>query len=159
MTTYISILRGINVGGQKIIKMDALRKMYEKLHFEDVKTYVQSGNVIFSAKEKDTKALEKLIASQIEKDFGFDVSIIVLNIKTLEEIIENNPFAKDNLKETEFLHVTFLANNPSEFDKEKIIEKKTSKRRNCVYAKCCLFVLSEWVCKNEAQQPLFRKQT
>lgn len=141
MTTYISILRGINVGGQKIIKMDALRKMYEKLHFEDVKTYVQSGNVIFSAKEKDTKALEKLIVSQIEKDFGFDASIIVLNIKTLEEIIENNPFAKDNLKETEFLHVTFLANNPSEFDKEKIIEKKHPNEEiaftpNAVYLYC-----------------------
>ena len=51
MTTYISILRGINVSGQKIIKMDALKRMYEKLNFENIQTYVQSGNVIFSVKE------------------------------------------------------------------------------------------------------------
>ena len=55
MTTYISILRGINVSGQKLIKMDALRKIYENLNFENVHTYIQSGNIIFSSKEKETK--------------------------------------------------------------------------------------------------------
>jgi uncharacterized protein (DUF1697 family) len=47
MVTYISILRGIIVSGQKMIKMDALKKMYEELHFENIQTYIQSGNVIF----------------------------------------------------------------------------------------------------------------
>ena len=124
MTTYISILRGINVSGQKIIKMDALKRMYEKLNFENVQTYVQSGNVIFSVKETDTKEIEKIISSQIEKEFGFDVPVIVLSAKILGTIIENNPFTKDNSKEPQFLHVTFLADNPIEFDKEKIVEKK-----------------------------------
>ncbi len=141
MTTYISILRGINVSGQKIIKMDALKNMYEKLNFENVQTYVQSGNVIFSVKEKDTKALEKVISLQIEKEFGFNVPVIVLNTKTLVKIIENNPFAKNDLKETEFLHVTFLADIPPEFDKEKILEKKQLHEEiaflpNAVYLYC-----------------------
>src|SRR5690554_5437394 len=141
MTTYISILRGINVSGQKLIKMDTLKKMYEKLNFQNVQTYVQSGNVIFSAKEKDTKALEKIISSQIEKEFGFDVPVIVLNAKTLESVIENNPFGKDNLKEAAFLHVTFLADNPSEFDIDKIAEKKQPSEEvaitpNAVYLYC-----------------------
>jgi uncharacterized protein (DUF1697 family) len=141
MTTYISILRGINVSGQKLIKMDTLKKMYEKLNCDNVKTYVQSGNVIFSAKEKDTQELEKVISSQIEKEFGFDVPVIVLNVKTFETIIENNPFGKGNLKETAFLHVTFLADNPSEFDKEKIVEKKQPSEEvaftpNAVYLYC-----------------------
>lgn len=48
MTTYISILRGINVSGQKLIKMDALKKMYGKLNFENIQTYIQSGNVVFN---------------------------------------------------------------------------------------------------------------
>lgn len=62
MITYISILRGINVSGQKIIKMDALRKMDQKLNYENVESYLQSGNIIFLAKEKDTKELLKLAA-------------------------------------------------------------------------------------------------
>lgn len=141
MTTYISILRGINVSGQKIIKMDALKRMYEKLNFENVQTYVQSGNVIFSVKETDTKVIEKIISSQIEKEFGFDVPVIVLSAKTLETIIENNSFTKDNSKEPQFLHVTFLADNPAEFNKEKIVEKKQAGEeiaftQNAIYLYC-----------------------
>lgn len=141
MTRYISILRGINVSGQKIIKMDALRKMYKKLNFEYIQTYVQSGNVIFSVKENDAKVLEKLISLQVEKEFGFYVPIMVLNIKTLEKIIENNPFTKDNLKETKFMYITFLADNLSEFDEEKVVEKKQPSEEiaftsNAVYLYC-----------------------
>jgi len=124
MTTYISILRGINVSGQKIIKMDALKKMYENLNFEDIQTYVQSGNVIFSSKENEPKKLEKIISSKIKTQFGFDIPVIVLSAKTLETIIKNNPFAKDKLKDISFLHVTFLADKTEQFSKESIIEKK-----------------------------------
>ena len=141
MTTYISILRGINVSGQKLIKMDTLKRMYENLNFENVQTYVQSGNVIFSAKEEAPKELEKIISSKIETEFGFEVPVIVLNLNTLEKIIKNNPFIKDNLKDTSFLHVTFLADNPTQFSKESIIEKKQPNEeidftQNAVYLYC-----------------------
>lgn len=126
MTTYISILRGINVSGQKLIKMEVLKKMYEKLNFENIQTYVQSGNVVFSANSKDPKELEKIISSGIESEFGFKVPVIVLKAETLETIVANNPFAKDSHKDIAFLHVTFLAEVPSGFDKESIIEKKHS---------------------------------
>jgi uncharacterized protein (DUF1697 family) len=59
MTTYISILRGINVNGQKLIKMDALKKMYENLNLKNIQIYVQSGNVVFLSKENDPKKLRK----------------------------------------------------------------------------------------------------
>lgn len=124
MTTYISILRGINVSGQKLIKMDALKKMYENLNFENIQTYIQSGNVIFSSKEKDPKKIEKIISSKIETEFGFEVPVIVLNRKSLATIIENNQIAKNNLKNILFLHVTFLGDNPTQFDKESIIKMK-----------------------------------
>ena len=141
MTTYISILRGINVSGQKLIKMDALKKMYENLNFENIQTYVQSGNVIFSSKEKEQKELEKIISLKIATEFGFEVPVIVLNEKTLETIIKNNPFTKDNLKDSSFLHVTFLAENPIPFNKESIIEKKQPNEeidftQNAVYLYC-----------------------
>jgi uncharacterized protein (DUF1697 family) len=124
MNTYISILRGINVSGQKLIKMDALKKMYKNLNFEKIQTYIQSGNVIFMSKQKDHKDLEKSISSQIKTDFGFEVPVIVFNVETLEAIVENNPFAKENLKDISFLHVTFFADSPINFDKKSLLEKK-----------------------------------
>lgn len=124
MTSYIAILRGINVSGQKLIKMDALKKMLERQHLENIQTYVQSGNVIFASKEQNPKLLEKMIASGIKAEFGFAVPVIVLDAKTLKAIIENNPFASDNLKDKSFLHVSFLADSPAHFDKEGILEKK-----------------------------------
>lgn len=141
MTTYISILRGINVSGQKLIKMDALKKMYQQLNFENIQTYVQSGNVIFSGKEEAPKILENLISSQIEEEFGFKVPVIVLDVKALKAIIENNPFINEGLKETAFLHITFLADIPADFDKEKIIEKKQPNEEiafttNAIYLYC-----------------------
>ena len=124
MITYISIIRGINVSGQKLIKMAALKKMFESLNLENIQTYVQSGNVVFSSKKEDPKELEKIISSGIESEFGFDVSVIVFNSKSLETIIEGNPFAKDPLKDNAFLHVTFLADTPLSIDKESIIVKR-----------------------------------
>lgn|SRR5690554_6696182 len=118
MITYISIIRGINVSGQKLIKMAALKKMFESLNLENIQTYVQSGNVVFSSKKEDPKELEKIISSGIESEFGFDVSVIVFNSKSLETIIEGNPFAKDPLKDSAFLHVTFLADAPLCVDEE-----------------------------------------
>lgn len=141
MTTYISVLRGINVSGQKLINMDALKKMYDQLNFENIHTYVQSGNVIFSAKENDQKKLEKTISSKLESEFGFYVPVIVLSEQTLKTIVANNPFAKDQLKDHSFLHVTFLAEVPNGFDKESIIKKKHSDEDieftpNAVYLYC-----------------------
>lgn len=141
MTTYISILRGINVSGQKLIKMDALRKSYENLGFCNVTTYLQSGNVIFSANNAKPNELAQTITRQIERDFGFDVPVIVLTIDNLKQIIDNNPFLKDSDKDTTFLHVTFLSSKPQKFDFKTIEEKKLSGEEisfadNAVYLYC-----------------------
>ncbi|MDR2285640.1 MAG: DUF1697 domain-containing protein [Sphingobacterium sp.] len=140
-TTYISVLRGINVSGQKLIKMEALKKMYENLAFENVQSYIQSGNVIFLAKSKNTNELESIISSSIKTEFGFDVPVIVVSLDTLEKIEANNPFIKDTDKDVAFLHVTFLAEALTEFDEESIIEKKHSDEEiafttNAVYLYC-----------------------
>ncbi len=126
MMVYISILRGINVSGQKLIKMAALKQMYEKLGFHNVKTYLQSGNVIFSSNEKSITKLEMLITAQIEKDFGFTVPVIVFNSETLKSIITHNPFLKDAEKDPAFFHVTFLAATPEVYDKQSILEKRSA---------------------------------
>lgn len=141
MTTYISILRGINVSGQKLIKMDALRKSYENLGFRSVTTYVQSGNVVFTGKKAKSDELAQIISRQIEKDFGFEVPVIVLTIDNLKQIINSNPFLKDSDKDTTFLHVTFLATKPETFDRKTIEDKirngeEISFSDNAVYLYC-----------------------
>ena len=141
MTTYISILRGINVSGQRSIKMDALRKTYETLGFRNVTTYVQSGNVIFSVEDIEINILEQKISRQIEKEFGFDVPIIVLTVNKLKQVIDTNPFLLDKNKEHSFLHVTFLSSKPVHYDPKVIEEKKQNGEElfftdNAVYLYC-----------------------
>ena len=124
MATYISILRGINVSGKNMIKMTDLKKVYEDLNFKNVLTYLQSGNVIFNARTKDEKALENTIPSAIKKVFDLEVPVMVLTPGNLEEIINGNPFIHDSKWDTSFLHVTFLAKEPAQYDKERILNKR-----------------------------------
>jgi uncharacterized protein (DUF1697 family) len=124
MKTYISILRGINVSGQKIIKMESLREICEALGFSEVRTYIQSGNIIFSFAETDEIALGGLISGAIQKKFGFEVPVIVLTANELKEVLECNPFKDDPEKEISFLHITFLSSVPQNPDLLKIDEKK-----------------------------------
>jgi uncharacterized protein (DUF1697 family) len=126
MTTYISILRGINVSGQKLIKMDALKKSFENMGFQNVKTYVQSGNIIFTCNQFEINELEQKISRQIEKDFGFEVRVIVLTIDKLKQVIDNNLFLKDTDKDQSFLHVTFLSSKPVQYDYKTVENKKQS---------------------------------
>ena len=120
MKTYVAILRGINVSGKNKIKMDALKSSFSSLGFEQVQTYIQSGNVVFRYQETNSGNLEELINKQILKDFGFEVPVLVLDKKQLANIVKNNPFAVDENREPQFLHVTFLKENPSNVDEEKI---------------------------------------
>ncbi|MDP4208758.1 MAG: DUF1697 domain-containing protein [Bacteroidota bacterium] len=125
MMTYISILRGINVSGQKIIAMDALRKMYEYLGFRNVQTYIQSGNVIFQDDRYESYELTTKISNQILNQFGFQVPVIVLTVETLERIITNNPFKNEQSKDARYLHVTFLASRPVMVDCVDILMRKS----------------------------------
>lgn len=108
----ISLLRGINVGGHHLIKMDALRAMYESLGLKPVQTYVQSGNVIFRTKDRNLTKLAQRIEDTIEKEFGFRPAVILRSIAELRQAIGNNPFADRNGIEPNRLLVNFLAADP-----------------------------------------------
>jgi len=120
LQTYISILRGINVSGQKLIKMDALRQMYEDLGFQSVQSYIQSGNVIFQSKDTPNSELEKTITSKISDVFGFDVPVLVLSLEEMKTVAENNPFINVRHEDINFLYVTFLADVPEQALIDKI---------------------------------------
>ena len=124
METYISILRGINVSGHRIIKMEKLRELYADLGFKNVKTYIQSGNVVFQAKGKSNDELSLKIEKSIKENLGFEVPVIVIELKELKQILKSNPFLKDKTKDISFLHITFLSGNPNQEDLDKIINVK-----------------------------------
>ena len=120
METYISILRGINVSGQKMIKMPELLKMYEGLNFKKVKTYIQSGNVIFQTEKTTCSDLEKMISKKITSDFRFEVPVLVKEKKELVVVLKNNPFVNKRKEDITKLHVTFLSKEPEQMNLKKI---------------------------------------
>ncbi len=114
MQTYISILRSINVGGQKKIKMDDLKTLFEGLKFKNVITYIRSGNVIFKPDSKESiQNLANKIEKAISKKFQFDVPVIIRTIDELKSVVAHNPFIKVKNMNTDKLHVTFLFSEQS----------------------------------------------
>jgi uncharacterized protein (DUF1697 family) len=111
--TYITMLRGINVSGQKKIPMTDLKALYEQLGFKDIITYIQSGNVIFKTDpSSSTKELNKRIEKSIEEKFGFKVPVIIRTLDEMHIVIASNPLVKEPDVDTEKLHVTFLEEKP-----------------------------------------------
>lgn len=106
------MLRGVNVGGHHKIKMDALRALYQSLKFEDPRTYVQSGNVIFRTKEKNTAALAKKIQDAIERKVGFRPEVILRTAEEMRKTIAATPFPAQRGLEPGKILVTFLAGEP-----------------------------------------------
>ena len=114
MSTLISILRGINVSGSKIIKMAELQKLFEQLGFENVTTYIQSGNVVFQGREKDTpEKISDTIEKAIRKKFGFDVPVITIPAGEMKRVVAENPLVKKKGIDETKLHVTFLSTLPA----------------------------------------------
>jgi uncharacterized protein (DUF1697 family) len=90
-TYYIALLRGINVGGKNIIKMEQLKQVFDDLEFSDVKTYIQSGNVIFRTSESDKINLTDRIEKQLQKNFSSEIKTLIISADDLAETVENAP--------------------------------------------------------------------
>jgi uncharacterized protein (DUF1697 family) len=112
MKTYISVLRGINVGGKHLIRMNSLQEIYESLGFQKVKTYIQSGNVVFQFKELQSEELEHLISEEILKQLDFNVPVLVREYFEMIKILASNPFLKKDQEEISHLYITFLSKSP-----------------------------------------------
>jgi uncharacterized protein (DUF1697 family) len=107
-TTYIALLRGINVGGHTV-KMDHLRKLFAELGFERVRSYIQTGNVFFESGEADRQALRTTIERYLQAALGYEVATAVRTLADLEQILDRNPFQGIAVTPDERLAVTFLA--------------------------------------------------
>jgi len=120
MPVYISLLRGINVGAHKHMKMEKLRASCQALRFKQVGTYIQSGNVVFSGPKLAPAAVSKKIEKQIESDFGFHADVITRTSDELRKIIRLNPLLKDTDVDQSKLHVVFLSDMPSAESRQKL---------------------------------------
>jgi len=113
MTIYVAMLRGINVSGQKTIKMENLRVSFEALGFRRVRSYVQSGNLIFEATRTSSDNLSKNVGEKILSDFGFSVPLVLRTSDEMKKIVGDNPFVKEEGIDRSKLHVTFLSAFPN----------------------------------------------
>ena len=124
MTLYIALLRGINVGGHKVIKMAELKRVFESIGLKQVKTYIQSGNIVFES-EEDINFLKDRIQTEIKNEFDFDVPVMLRTYGEFINIIKQCPYEVHSLLEGESVHVAFLANVLSEEESSQLLTFKS----------------------------------
>ncbi|HLI74144.1 MAG TPA: DUF1697 domain-containing protein [Acidimicrobiales bacterium] len=110
MTTHVALVRGINVGGRALVSMAALRELFVEAGCSEVRTYIQSGNVVFTGRPPARSVANK-VAARLHDDHRLDVTVILRSGRQLDAVVAKNPWggrARDLTK----LHVTFLATPP-----------------------------------------------
>jgi uncharacterized protein (DUF1697 family) len=120
MTKYVAFLRAINVGGNAIIKMTDLKRMFESAGLENVQTYIQSGNVIFET-EKEIDAVKKRIERQLEGAAGYKIHFFVRTMRELQSIVSKSPFTA---KANEMVYVAFLDQKPDPRSQQALLDLK-----------------------------------
>ncbi|OBX23030.1 MULTISPECIES: DUF1697 domain-containing protein [Bizionia] len=138
MTTFVLLLKGINVGGHKKIPMADLRDLLTKSGFKNVKTYIQSGNVILQSTNKDIAKIESDITAAILKQFGFEVSVLVKTRHDLERIFNSSPFSEEKKKASYFimLHKTPDADLVREASEKVYKGEEYEIINDCIYFFC-----------------------
>jgi uncharacterized protein (DUF1697 family) len=119
MHTYIALLRGINVGGKNSLPMKDLTAIFEIIGASNVKTYIQSGNVVFQIAAQDISGFSKRLGSEIKERRGFEPQILMIEPSELETAMTNNPFPEAE-SEPSSLHLGFLAFPPENPDLQKL---------------------------------------
>ena len=117
---YAAFLRGINVGGKNKVKMETLREVFGALLFQNVKTYINSGNVIFETAKSDDRQIAAKIEKAIESEFSLVIKVMVRTIDEIEAVIKNNPF-DGQFENDKDLHVLFLDEELAEEKRELLL--------------------------------------
>jgi uncharacterized protein (DUF1697 family) len=131
MHTYIALFRGINVGGKNSLPMKDLASIFECLGASNVKTYIQSGNVVFQIALKDISSFSKRLGIEIRERRGFEPHILVIEPSEVETAMTNNPFPEAE-SEPSSLHLGFLAFAPENPDLKKLESLRKDSERFCL---------------------------
>tara|TARA_R110000744_G_scaffold221741_1_gene340722 strand:+ start:315 stop:860 length:546 start_codon:yes stop_codon:yes gene_type:complete len=143
LITYVAFLRGINVSGKRKVPMAELRAMCERLNLQNVKTYIQSGNIVFKSSMVQTNDIAILLHNEIQKHFNFNVPVIVKTVNELSQIIEKNPFVSQEDITANRIYFVLLNSLPAIELLENLSEETFENEEyvvidNCLYLKCAL---------------------
>ena len=138
MKTYIVLLKGINVGGHKKVPMAELRELLNKSGFEDVQTYIQSGNIILKSSEKPN-LIEKKIHEAILTHFGFEVSVLANTRQDLNRIFEDCPFSEEKKKASYFM----MLHTKPEIELVKLASEKVYEGEEYEIINDCIYYFCE----------------
>lgn len=128
MNTYIALFRGINVGGHNRLPMKELKSLMGELGYQNVESYIQTGNVVFQTVENNIRKLAGDISTAVKKNHGFEPYVLVLTLEEIKDAIESNPFPEAE-SDPKSLHLNFLVSSPSDPDMESLENcKKESER-------------------------------
>ena len=141
MDTFIALLRGINVSGQKKIKMSRLKELMIKLGFVDVQTHIQSGNLVFKYKGTNSGVIADTIKNGIADEFGFDVEVLVLQRNEFQRIIEKNPYSIKEASNKKLLYYVFLIDTPdseaaNKLSSEVYVGEEFAITNECIFLHC-----------------------
>ena len=121
---YFAFLRGINVGGTKVIRMEELQRLFEGAGLKEVKTFIQSGNVRFRAAEKDPERLTRKITEYLKQQLGYEVQLMLRTEEEMEALVGSDPFKGWKEDADTKLYVSFLAALPEHKMKLPLIVEK-----------------------------------
>ena len=156
--TYIALLRGINVGGQKSMKMADIVKLFESLSFRNVRTYVQSGNLIFESDLFDASTVAKRIQQKIQQTYGYAVNIIIRTPEELKKVVSNNQFVREHKTALDKLYVTFLADLADERSLSDLEIKKDRNEKFIVKGKEIYLYCPNGYAKTKLNNATFEKK-
>lgn len=128
---YVALLRAVNVGGNTLIKMEELRRTFEALGFDNVVSYINSGNLAFDARRASEKALISKIENAIEKDFGKQVPVMIREQSAIRDVLDNNPFEGEYGSHKE-MHVLFMKDEMPGDKKEQLLSQQSKSERFAV---------------------------
>lgn len=128
LKTYVALFRAINVGGKNALPMKELEAILEGLGARHVKTYIQSGNVVFEIPEKDVSRLASKMGQAIKQRFGFEPHVLLLELEDIERAIRKNPFP-EAASDPQALHAGFLASKPEAPDLKGLDSLKSNRER------------------------------
>ncbi len=118
VNVFVALLRGVNVGGNNMISMKALKESFEGIGFSNVSTYINSGNIIFKTNETDARKLERKIEQMLVKDFQLDSKVVVRSLAEMETLVKSLPASWNDPDRWRY-YVVFLRHS---IDSEKILE-------------------------------------
>lgn len=144
MQRYIAFLRGINVGGKNIIKMEKLSATFVSLGFKNVKTFIQSGNVFFDSAANGSDSLTRKIETGLMKEYGSNIKVMLRAVEEMKNMVKQNPFKKIKPDDKIKLYVCFLDREPITKPRLPLISEKEALNIFKLKKKD-LFMISGWL--------------